>query len=447
MPRPRSIPGQWFSRLVSPLLSPAWQPALVLAALLAVVTAGAARYGESGAGSIGGGTRLFATEPHSVDPSYPLPISARTIVTSADQCYLTTAQERDAVSKFDKMWPVLRHPRCVNCHGGVNPYVDERTGKHLGGKIIKGNGLEETMEKCQECHGELPGWDIPVSSMFFVGKSSRQLCNLFKKTFPSGERFDRHIANDNGGVQFTFQAFEGDRGLDEHGQAVSEASTGRPFQKEKPPMTHGEMIEFTRAWTAAVGQGWRVTDCGCRVHSSTWTGTIIGEWDFQAGGDMGHIRETTRANVRYELDSSLTDEAATRWKSTSGLIEWSSNISGSRCTASASGTVPVGLGSDLNPMGGISMENSGQGPYRFTVSIGPWPDQYEADFAITCKDAPPLPGLLYGGGIWWGHPPAGMLSPDGKTLVGSYQTANPLGTTRWTWDLQLDEADDAGSAN
>ena len=269
-----------------------------------------------------------------------------------------------------------------------------------------------------------------------------------RKPSGSGDLFVAHIANDNGGVQFTATAFKGDRALDDDAKTLTETKTRSTLsERTSPQMTHEKMIELTRAWTAAVGQGWLVPDCGCRVHRSTWTGTITGDWDFQVGGDMGHIRETTRANVRYELDSSLTDEAATRWKSTSGLIEWSGNISGSRCTASASGTVPVGLGSDLNPMGGLSMENSGQGAHRFTVSIGPWPDQYEPHFNITCKDAPPLPGLLYGGGIWWGHPPAGMLSPDGKALVGTYQTANPTGTTRWTWDLQLDEADDAGSAN
>ena len=444
MPHPRPRRVHWFSRLISRVSSSTGQSALVLTTLLAVVTAGVARSVETGAG---GDLRLFAAGPDSVDPSYPLPISARTILTSGDQCYLTTAQEREAVSKFDKMWPVLRHPRCVNCHGGVNPYVDEGTGKHLTGKIIKGKDLDETLEKCQECHSGLLGWDIPVSSMFFVGKSSRQLCNLFKKTKGSGDLFVAHIANDNGGVQFTATAFKGDRALDEDAKAISETKTGRPFQDEQPPLTHDKMIELARTWADAVGQGWLVPDCGCRVHRSTWTGTITGEWDFQMGGDMGHIRETTRANVRYELDSSLTDEAATRWKSTSGLIEWSSNISGSRCTANASGTVPVGLGSDLNPMGGLSLDNSGPNVHRFMVSIGPWPDQYEPHFNIICKDAPPLPGLLFGAGIWWGHPPAGMLSPDGKTLVGTYQTAGPTGTMRWTWDLQLDEDDEAGSAN
>jgi hypothetical protein len=447
MPGPQPTPVHGLSRLVSALLSPEWQSGLVLTALVAVVAAGAARSGGTGIGPIGEGTRLFAAGPDSVDPSHLLPVSARTIATSSAKCELTPAQEIDAVAKFDRIWPVLRHPRCMNCHGGVNPFVDESRGKHLGGKIARGRTPEEKIENCQECHSGLPGWEIPLDIFFFYGKSSRQLCNLFKKSQRSGELFVNHIANDNGLVQFTATAFKGDRALDEGAKAISEAKTGRPFQNDPPPIPHDKMIELTRDWTDVVGQGWLVPDCGCKLHGSTWTGTITGEWDLHMP-DLGYVRETTRANVRYIIDSSLTDESATRWKTTSGLIEWSSNISGTKCTASASGTVPVGLGSDLNPMGGITQEQAPDPRVsRFTVSIGPWPEQYDPHFTIKCQGAPPLPGVLFGGGIWWEHPQEGMLSPDGLTLAGTYEAPSPWGTMKWTWDLQLDKDDDAGDGN
>src|SRR5262249_30099696 len=39
-------------------------------------------------------------------------------------CRLSPAQQVAAVGAFKKMMPVFRHPRCANCHGGVNPFIE-----------------------------------------------------------------------------------------------------------------------------------------------------------------------------------------------------------------------------------------------------------------------------------------------------------------------------------
>ena len=106
---------------------------------------------------------------------------------SAPACSLTPAQERTALDAFDKMLPVLFHPRCLNCHGGLNPYVDPQVGRHVGGRMTdSATGEPLRADACQECHGELPGWDTPGGAMFFTGKSPRDLCIQFKEFAPTG---------------------------------------------------------------------------------------------------------------------------------------------------------------------------------------------------------------------------------------------------------------------
>lgn len=371
---------------------------------------------------------------------------APTLVSSANACPLTPAEENDAIEKFDKLWPVFRHPRCLNCHGGVNPYVPEKAGGHRGGAIKRGPELDSTLARCQECHSELPGWDIPVSSFFFTGKSARQICIQMKQTEADPVQFMSHITNDKGLVAFTETAFKGDRALNTLGQDMVEETTLRPFTPEPPPMSHQEFVELGRRWANAIGyDAWKASkDCGCARKTRSWSGTINGTWDFDLG-EAGHARETTRTNVRFEIDSSFAPGPDTYWKSVSGEIVWSTVISGGKCQASAGGTVAIGIGGDDNPMGLLSLRTSQpeKGPH-YVVATGPWRDEDQPRFSVKCVDSPPFAGTLYGAYIWWYHSIDGMRSPDGKTLKGSYSGGVPgsNGTMTFDWDLQLDE--DAG---
>jgi hypothetical protein len=72
------------------------------------------------------------------------------------------------------MMPVFTHPRCINCHGAVNP----TTGAGHGGGVI-------TTESCTSgCHDQadndnrtgLDDWNLPVPEHWFVGKDARALC-------------------------------------------------------------------------------------------------------------------------------------------------------------------------------------------------------------------------------------------------------------------------------
>jgi hypothetical protein len=188
-----------------------------------------------------------------------------------------------------------------------------------------------------------------------------------------------------------------------------------------------------------MGAGWTVLpDCGCKVSGPAWVGTVNTVFEIYAP-DLGALTETASATVRFEIDTSFTDDPAQYWKSVSGAIKWHTSAAGGKCTVNASGTLPIGLGSDENPMAMLRGEDGGAGATRFTVSIGPWPDQYEPRITFRCKDAPAIPGLLYAAQQWWGHPPAGILSADGQTLKGTYRMPLSTGTINWQWDLHREQ--------
>src|SRR5262245_40579220 len=66
---------------------------------------------------------------------------------------------------FSRMLPVIRHDRCINCHGDVDPI----SGKdHMGGEI------DPKVTQCTKCHME--GWQLPGPSHIWTGKSDREIC-------------------------------------------------------------------------------------------------------------------------------------------------------------------------------------------------------------------------------------------------------------------------------
>src|ERR1044071_4826750 len=134
--------------------------AFVFAGVLALGTAGAAMLER---------TRVDSREAAAL----PIPDSTATL-RRAPACPLTRGQEKKAIEKFKKLLPVVQHPRCLNCHGGVNPFVDKRQGGHLGGAIDQSGGFIKQQQTCQECHSGLPGWELPPEDFFFVGKRSEE---------------------------------------------------------------------------------------------------------------------------------------------------------------------------------------------------------------------------------------------------------------------------------
>jgi hypothetical protein len=95
----------------------------------------------------------------------------------------------DPLELFSQLMPVFGHPRCVNCHGGVNPFY-EYTGppmvEHTMGVIGDPNvPPSDRAEECRDCHNETKEiedtWFLATlngSQLNWLGKSTKELCDL-----------------------------------------------------------------------------------------------------------------------------------------------------------------------------------------------------------------------------------------------------------------------------
>ena len=115
------------------------------------------------------------------------------------------AAQRDdaaAAAAFEAIMPVLRHPRCMNCHSsGDFPRQGDDSRRHTM-EIRRGpEGDGVNAVKCSTCHQDhnLPGlhmppgapeWHLPSPAMPMIweGLSDRQLCELFKDPRQNGNR-------------------------------------------------------------------------------------------------------------------------------------------------------------------------------------------------------------------------------------------------------------------
>jgi cytochrome c5 len=122
---------------------------------------------------------------------------------AADQT-TASAQPDDAAAAaaFEAIVPVLRHPRCMNCHSnGDFPRQGDDNHPHAMNVRRGPEGKGVTAEKCSTCHQEqnlaglnmppgAPDWHLPPPNMPMIweGLSGRQLCELFKDPKQNGNR-------------------------------------------------------------------------------------------------------------------------------------------------------------------------------------------------------------------------------------------------------------------
>ncbi len=95
---------------------------------------------------------------------------------------------------FTAFVPVLRHPRCMNCHSqGDFPRQGDDGHPHTMNVRRGPAGMGVTAEKCSTCHQDhnlvgshlppgAPGWHLPPPSMPMIwqGLSDAQLCESIK---------------------------------------------------------------------------------------------------------------------------------------------------------------------------------------------------------------------------------------------------------------------------
>jgi hypothetical protein len=194
-------------------------------------------------------------------------VSATTTASSVEQaansCPLAVGDQVKAIAAFAKMIPVFRHPRCSNCHGGVDPFVDPKVGKHGGEQMDEGDFEKGS---CQDCHDQMIhgkiGWNVAPPPMSWVNKSDEELCMQVRVMNPEADKYVGHIRDDNGGVPFTEVAFAGMRALNKG----TDNAAGITVIAEPPPGTLALMTQQAQDYVDAMGGSLVGTsECGCKL--------------------------------------------------------------------------------------------------------------------------------------------------------------------------------------
>jgi hypothetical protein len=225
-------------------------------------------------------------------------------------CPLTDAQSQKAIAAWAPIGNFLANePRCVNCHGKVNPYVDgiglETSGdfnsdtpastiKHGGGlqPHEHNNGVMD--QGCKDCHDNMVvkgdgspsvNWTLAPRDLSFVDKDPTTLCIQVKAATKDADHLMGHLKNDNGGTNFSETAFLGTRGLDEDRYLDKDSPT---YVAPLPPsITHDAVMQMAQNWIAAMGGKFQGDEtCGCELKHSKWSGQI--HYMIDEKGDDGH---------------------------------------------------------------------------------------------------------------------------------------------------------------
>jgi hypothetical protein len=155
------------------------------------------------------------------------------------------ARAREA---FNAVYPVLTHPRCVNCHPkGDAPLQGETSHEHTQNVKRGADGHGKFAMKCGACHQSknlkglsmppgVPDWHLPEAKMplVFEGKSAGELCRQMK---------DPHT---NGGKSLAGVLDHLETPLVKWGWSPGEGRT-------TPEMSYADFVKNMRAWVAAGG--------------------------------------------------------------------------------------------------------------------------------------------------------------------------------------------------
>ncbi len=158
----------------------------------------------------------------------------------------TTSPDGTAAGAFAQFVPVLRNPRCMNCHSsGDYPRQGDDSHPHTM-QIRRGpDGHGVNSVKCSSCHQErntpglhtppgAPDWRLPPPEMAMVweGLTDRQLCELLKDPGQNGHRTVQQIV--------------------EHMSTPLVLWAWQPGEGRTPvPITHTEFLTKVKTWAAA----------------------------------------------------------------------------------------------------------------------------------------------------------------------------------------------------
>jgi hypothetical protein len=315
----------------------------------------------------------------------------------APVCPLSESQTKESVEAFSRIAAFLtKEPRCVNCHGGVNPYIDG-TGpdpddanappssvEHGGGKMAheKDSAQAGLVDSgCANCHSHMAPrtngspsvWMTAPNFLSFVAKDSPTLCMQIKRSSGDAKHFLGHVKDDNGGNNFTDTSYNGDRGLDRSMYPESEVPS------QKPAISHAELMRMGQDWVNAMGGQFKGDqECGCVPSSYSLrfsAETVIhdediqyksvmpaldipikfdddgafhgqGKADFQSGGVAGDCAVQAAANRTFSVSGNAIEDENEHSMRFSLKSESPFNVSGTYQCPDASGGDSKSIWSD-----------------------------------------------------------------------------------------------------
>jgi hypothetical protein len=158
---------------------------------------------------------------------------------------VASRDDASAAAAFEAIVPVLRHPRCMNCHStGDFPRQGDDNHRHTM-QIHRGpDGHGINAVKCSTCHQDhnlvglhvppgAPDWGLPppATPMIWEGLTDHQLCELLKDPRQNGHRTVEQIV--------------------EHMHTPLVLWGWNPGEGRTPiPMSQHEFLAKVRAWAA-----------------------------------------------------------------------------------------------------------------------------------------------------------------------------------------------------
>jgi hypothetical protein len=352
-------------------------------------------------------------------------------------CRLTRPQKAAAVGAWEAMMPVFRHPRCTNCHGGVDPAVPFGQGGHRGAAVTD-------TATCKDCHSLLEGWRVPQPVLHFTTKNNRELCIFIKRLMPRHPvEFVEHIEFEPRNPHFIKQAFVGDKALNNLGEITLMDDFGIQARRDPPPGSHAGLVQMATNWGTKVGRAWSDSpECGCEIDGA-WVGTVKAKGTFLGFNGAEKIEVTSRADVVLDLPERSragSGNSVKNYESIFGTVTWDLLVSGN-CRGNAGGSLQLNTRDvDGNPMAELRTEELGPQKLSYQPTTGSQPELWSPIFDVQCtisgtKLTLPMTNPLP---TWWHYDvPNYMISTDPKRLKGSYRwVPGPGSLVIWEWDLE-----------
>lgn len=326
--------------------------------------------------------------------------SAGSAVEGGGSCPLTATQELNSIKTFLKMMPVFRHPRCINCHGGIPKPLPERVQvgrvwqypiappiRHAG--VVDFDSTDSNLT-CEECHAD--GWGEASGAPNWTDKTDLQMCRGMHISFDGDAvSFLDHIVRDGGRTPFIKLAFQGKRGLTEGGQTIYETETGRTMTAAPPPGSHQQLIQQAKDWVAAQGGSFfEDPDCGCLFDKlEVQIKTSLQVANQGPANETGTIRGEGSIILKLAPDISEPE-----WELTTGTGQSTANITWSGVDVTRSNGCIITILSNPPTEFTFWLGMSVKPDLKFALQVVPGLDIHGSRWR--CPRPPPLSGMVAG---------------------------------------------------